>query len=79
VPRTDVRAHRAASAITNFGFKRGSRIIELRVVLRFRSSHLNVPRALTNFGIGPLAPQPVARSPWRDVKPAETTTTRRFR
>jgi iron(III) transport system permease protein len=25
------------------------------VVLRFRSSHLNVPRVLANFGIGPLA------------------------
>src|SRR3979490_740842 len=25
------------------------------VVLRFRSSYLNVPRVLTNFGIGPLA------------------------
>jgi hypothetical protein len=27
----------------------------LLVVLRFRSSHLNVPRVLANFGIGPLA------------------------
>jgi len=31
-----------------------SRIIELLVVLGFRSSYLNVPRVLTNFGIGPL-------------------------
>src|SRR4030088_3358437 len=32
------------------------RIIKLLVVLRFRSSHLNVPRILANFGIGPLLP-----------------------
>src|SRR5204863_3589501 len=35
--------------------QRGTRIIELLVVLRFRSSHLNVPRVHANFGIGPLA------------------------
>ncbi|MPZ39948.1 MAG: flagellar basal body P-ring formation protein FlgA [Rhizobiales bacterium] len=35
--------------------QRGARIIELPVVLRFRSSYLNVRRKLTNFGIGPLA------------------------
>jgi uncharacterized protein len=29
------------------------------VVLRFRSSHLNVTRALANFGIGPLVCEPV--------------------
>src|SRR3982074_3964904 len=39
------------------GSKGGTRIIELRVVLRFRSSYLNVPRVLTNFGIGPLLPE----------------------
>ena len=33
--------------------QRGTRIIELPAVLRFRSSYLNGPRELTNFGIGP--------------------------
>src|SRR6266545_4821178 len=28
---------------------------DVLVVLRFRSSYLNVPQALTNFGIGPLS------------------------
>ena len=37
-PEPEVRAHRAANAIANFGFKRGTRIIELLVVLGFRSS-----------------------------------------
>src|SRR5439155_18835756 len=36
--------------------QRGTRIIELLVVLGFRSSLPNVPRVLANFGIGPLAP-----------------------
>src|SRR5690348_8989888 len=34
--------------------QRSARTIELQVVLGFRSSYLNQPRALTNFGIGPL-------------------------
>src|SRR5262249_43556619 len=38
--------------------KRGTRNIELLVVLRFRTSYLNVLRVLTNFGIGPLASPP---------------------
>src|SRR4029450_10580467 len=54
-PEPEVRAHRAANAFANFGFKRGTRFIELLVVLGFRSSYLNVPRVPTNFGIGPLA------------------------
>src|SRR5947208_16908520 len=53
-PEPEVRAHRAANAIANFGFKGGTRIIELLVVLGFRSSHENVPRNDANFGIGPL-------------------------
>ena len=32
-PEPEVRAHRAASAIANFGFKRGTRIIKLLVSL----------------------------------------------
>ena len=54
-PEPEVRAHRAANVIANFGFKRGTRIIEVLVVLRFRSSYLNVLQMFTNFGIGPLA------------------------
>src|SRR5712691_3201383 len=36
------------------GSKGALEIIELLVVLRFRSSYLSVLRVLTNFGIGPL-------------------------
>src|SRR5262249_25530251 len=35
-PEPEVRTHRAANAVANFGFKRCTRIIELLVVLRFR-------------------------------------------
>src|SRR3977135_3561601 len=45
----------AASSFRNLKFKSRTRFIELLVVLRFRSSYRNMPRALTNFGIGPLA------------------------
>jgi hypothetical protein len=31
------------------------------------------------YGLKPPKPQPVARLSWPDAKPAETTTTRRFR
>ena len=34
--------------------QRGTRFIELLVVLRFRSLHRIVPQAVANFGIGPL-------------------------
>ncbi len=44
----------AARSFRNFKFKPALEIIELLVVLKFRSSHLNVPRVLANFGIGPL-------------------------
>src|SRR5882672_12709341 len=44
----------AASSFRNLEFKSRTRFIELLVVLRFRSSYRNLPRALTNFGIGPL-------------------------
>jgi hypothetical protein len=33
VPEPEVRTHRAAKAVANFGFKRGTRIIELPVSL----------------------------------------------
>src|SRR5258705_4752697 len=45
----------AASSFRNLKFKSRTRFIELLVVLRFRSSYHNMPRALTNLGIGPLA------------------------
>jgi mRNA interferase YafQ len=35
------------------------------VVLRFRSSYLNVPRVLTNFGIGPLVRAHPLKGEWR--------------
>src|ERR1700720_1606280 len=44
----------AASLFRNFKFQNRTRIIKLLVVLRFRSSHRNMTRALANFGIGPL-------------------------
>src|ERR1700720_4373454 len=50
----------AASLFRNFKFKNRTRIIKLLVVLRFRSSHLNVTRALANFGIGPLVDRTIA-------------------
>jgi len=55
VPRTRSSHMRAPSPIANFWFKRGTKIIELRVSLRFRSSHESVPRVFANFGIGTLA------------------------
>ncbi len=54
VPRTRSSHAYAASRIANFGFKSGTRIIELLVSRRFRSSHENAPRVLANFGIGTL-------------------------
>src|SRR3977135_4749380 len=49
----------AASSFRNLKFKSRTRFIELLVVLRFRSSYRNMPRALTNFGIGPLEHVPL--------------------
>src|SRR5207245_8358097 len=45
---------RAASAFANFGFKSGTRIIELLVSLCFRSSHSRPPQGCANCGIGTL-------------------------
>jgi tripartite-type tricarboxylate transporter receptor subunit TctC len=55
VPRT--RSSRTSCGICDreLRVQRGTRVIELLEVLRFRSSYLNLPRVLTNFGIGPLA------------------------
>src|ERR1700737_3061016 len=56
VSRTRSSHTHAASSIANFGFKRDTRIIELLVPLRFRSSYQSVQLGLTSFGIGALAP-----------------------
>src|SRR4249920_1377890 len=56
VPRTRSSHASAARAVANFGFKRGTRIIELLVSLGFRSSHESVLQMLANFGIGTLVP-----------------------
>src|SRR5690348_7700823 len=55
VPRTRSSHDLSASPFANFGFKRGTRIIELLVSLRFRSSHQRSPQGCANFGIGTLA------------------------
>src|SRR5438132_2679413 len=54
VPRTRSSRRPSGKCDRELRVQRGTRIIELLVVLRFRSSHLNVPRVLANFGIGPL-------------------------
>src|SRR5262249_33192357 len=54
VPRTRTSRTPCGKCGRELRVQKGTRIIELLVVLRFRSSYLNVPRALTNFGIGPL-------------------------
>ena len=55
VPRTRSSHIRAAKAVANFGFKRGTRIIKWLVSLRFRSSLQRSPQGCANFGIGTLA------------------------
>src|SRR5215468_2081187 len=51
VPRTRSSHSFAANEVANFGFKSGTRIIEL-LVSRFRSSHQRLPQGFANFGIG---------------------------
>src|SRR5215470_14096660 len=67
VPRTRSSRSAGGKSVRELRVQRGTRIIELLVVLGFRSSYLNVPRALTNFGIGPLADDLVARKKLRDL------------
>src|ERR1700720_4544882 len=55
----------AASLFRNFQIQNRTRIIKLLVVLRFRSSHPNVTRALANFGIGPLVTAAAENYPHR--------------
>jgi tripartite-type tricarboxylate transporter receptor subunit TctC len=54
VPRTRSSRTLCGKHDRELRVQRGTRIIELLVVLRFRSSYPNVLRVLTNFGIGPL-------------------------
>src|SRR5262249_8696992 len=59
VPRTRSSHSLAASPIANFGFKRGTSIIDLPVSLGFRSSHESVLQGFANFGIGTLERDPL--------------------
>jgi tripartite-type tricarboxylate transporter receptor subunit TctC len=54
VPRTRSSRTPCGNRDREFRVQRGTRIIELLVVLRLQSSYLNLRRVLTNFGIGPL-------------------------
>jgi hypothetical protein len=74
VPRTRSSHDFAAGAFANFGFKSGTRIIELLVsssIPKFAQSPLQI---LANFGIGTLAPllakrtQPDCRSDFNHVR-----------
>ena len=56
VPRTRSSRTSCGECDRELRVQRGTGIIELLVVLGFRSSYLSLPRVLTNFGIGPLAP-----------------------
>jgi hypothetical protein len=53
-PEPEVRAYCAASSTANFGFKRGTRIIELLVVLDSEVGKRGCRTNDANFGIGPL-------------------------
>ena len=55
VPRTRSSHHIAAGTVANFGFKSGTRIIELLVSFRFRSSQTRVRHNDANLGIRTLA------------------------
>src|SRR5438132_13272400 len=68
VPRTRSSRRPSGKCDRELRVQRGTRIIKLLVVLRFRSSHLNVPRVLANFGIGPLASRYGDGSKARDIQ-----------
>src|SRR5262249_18805602 len=56
-PEPEVCTCCAARAVANFGFKRGTRSIELLVSLWLRSWHQRVTRRFANLGIGTLVPR----------------------
>src|SRR5690242_15272266 len=62
VPRTRSSRTSSLEFDRELRVQRGTRIIELLVVLRFRSSRSNVPQVLANFGIEPLAGLPLPGS-----------------
>jgi hypothetical protein len=55
VPRTRSSHASCCKSGCELRVQRGTRIIELLVSLRFRSSHQRSPQRLANFGIGTLA------------------------
>jgi hypothetical protein len=57
VPRTRSSHPLAANPIANFGFKRGTRIIELLVSLDSEVRMGSLPQVRANFGIGTLGPE----------------------
>src|SRR5439155_21450080 len=59
--------------------QRGTRIVKLLMVLRFRSSYLSLPRVLTNFGIGPLADETRQIPSPEEVDPISVITAPRAR
>jgi hypothetical protein len=58
VPRTRSSHHIAAGTVANFGFKSGTRIIELLVSSSIPKFAQKSRQMLANFGIGTLAPVP---------------------
>src|SRR5262245_32934180 len=54
VPRTRSSRTSCGKFDRELRVQRGTRIIELLVVPRFRGSHRSAPQALANLGIGPL-------------------------
>ena len=56
MPRTRSSRTSCSKSDRELRVQRGTRIIELLVVLRFRSSQTRVPHNDANFGIGPLVP-----------------------
>src|SRR5262245_21116841 len=52
----EVPTHLQRAPHRNFNSKNHTRLVNLLVSLRFRSSHASVPQGLANFGIWTLAP-----------------------
>src|SRR5204862_2910889 len=67
VPRTRSWRTSCSKCDRELRVQRGTRIAKLLVVLRFRSSHPNMPRVLANFGIGPLVQNTPCRRGAADI------------
>ena len=63
VPRTRSSHHIAAGTVANFGFKSGTRIIELLVSFSIPKFAQKSRQMLANFGIGTLAREPASDTP----------------